>query len=53
MRDNSKLQTINSTNNTLQEVTIKNGATSSSSSFAYADHREDKGDLTNGNGPSP
>lgn len=49
VRDNSKLQTINSTNNTLQEVTIKNGATSSSS-FAYVTTEKDKGDLTvNGN----
>ena len=45
VRDNSKLQTINSTNNTLQEVTIKNGATSSSS-FAYVTTEKDKGDLT-------
>ncbi|AQR66343.1 hypothetical protein BXU06_15805 [Aquaspirillum sp. LM1] len=49
VRDNSKLQTINSTNNTLQEVVIKNGATTSSS-FAYVTTEKDKGDLTvNGN----
>lgn len=49
VRDNSKLQTINSTNNTLQEVVIKNGATTSSS-FAYVSTDKDKGDLTvNGN----
>lgn len=49
VRDNSKLQTINSTNNTLQEVVIKNGVTSSSS-FAYVGTEKDKGNLTvNGN----
>lgn len=49
VRDNSKLQTINSTNNTLREVSIKNGATSSNS-FAYVSTEKDKGDLTvNGN----
>lgn len=49
VRDNSKLQTINSTNNTLQEVVIKNGATSSNS-FAYVNTTKDKGNLTvNGN----
>jgi hypothetical protein len=45
VRDNSKLQTINSTNNTLQEVTIKNGLTSSSS-FAYVKTVKDSGNLT-------
>lgn len=49
VRDNSKLQTINSTNNTLQEVTIKNGVTSSNS-FAYVATAKDAGNLTvNGN----
>jgi len=45
VRDNSKLQTINSTNNTLQEVTIKNGATSSNST-AYTTTVKDAGNLT-------
>lgn len=45
VRDNSKLQTINSTNNTLQEVTIKNGATSSNST-AYTTTVKDSGNLT-------
>ena len=43
--DNSKLETINSTNNTLQEVTIVNGLTSSNS-FAYQATVKDKGNLT-------
>lgn len=45
VRDNSKLETINSTNNTLREVTIVNGVTSSSS-FAYVATVKDKGNLT-------
>lgn len=45
VRDNSKLQTINSTNNTLREVVIKNGETSSTS-FAYVDTVKDAGNLT-------
>ena len=45
VRDNSKLQTINSTNNTLREVTIKNGVTSSNS-HAYVSTTKDSGDLT-------
>lgn len=45
VRDNSKLESINSTNNTLREVTIKNGATSSSS-HAYVDTVVDAGNLT-------
>lgn len=45
VRDNSKLETINSTNNTLREVTIKNGVTSSSS-FAYVETVKDAGNLT-------
>ena len=45
VRDNSKLQTINSTNNTLREVYIENGATSSTSS-AYVTTTTDAGDLT-------
>ncbi|MFI3187625.1 MAG: hypothetical protein QX198_16755, partial [Methylococcaceae bacterium] len=45
VRDNSKLQTINSTNNTLREVNIVNGATTSSSS-AYVTTVTDKGNLT-------
>ena len=52
VRDNSKLQTINSTNNTLQEVTIKNGVTTSSN-FAYVTNVKDSGNLTvNGNVPT-
>ena len=47
--DNSKLESINSTNNTLQEVTIVNGLTTSQS-FAYQTTVKDKGNLTvNGN----
>ena len=47
--DNSKLESINSTNNTLQEVTFVNGLTTSSS-FAYGVTVKDKGNLTvNGN----
>ena len=45
VRDNSKLETINSTNNTLQEVTFVNGLTTSSS-FAYGTTVKDKGNLT-------
>ena len=45
VRDNSKLQTINSTNNTLKEVTIVNGVTSSASS-AYVTTVKDAGNLT-------
>ena len=45
VRDNSKLQTISSTNNTLQEVVITNGETTSSSS-AYVTVEENAGDLT-------
>jgi hypothetical protein len=53
VRDNSKLQTIASTNNTLQEVVIKNGVTSSNS-FAYATTTANKGNLTvNGDVPAP
>lgn len=45
VRDNSKLQVVSSTANTLREVTIINGKTSSSSS-AYVEVKKDKGDLT-------
>lgn len=45
VRDNSKLETINSTNNTLREVTIKSGVTTSSS-FAYQTTVKDAGNLT-------
>ncbi len=45
VRDNSKLQTINSTNNTLQEVTVVNGVTSSSS-FAYSTTVANQGNLS-------
>ena len=45
VRDNSKLQTINSTNNTLKEVVLKNGVTTSSS-FAYGVVEKDAGALT-------
>ena len=45
VRDNSKLQTINSTNNTLKEVTIVNGVTTSQNS-AYTTTVKDAGKLT-------
>ena len=45
VRDNSKLQTINSTNNTLKEVTIVNGVTTSQSN-AYVATVKDAGKLT-------
>jgi hypothetical protein len=45
VRDSSKLQTINSTNNALKEVTIVNGKTSNSTS-AYNTVVTDEGDLT-------
>jgi len=45
VRDNSKLQTINSTNNTLQEVTLVNGVTSSSS-HAYVATVANQGSLS-------
>ena len=45
VRDSSKLQTINSTNNALREVTIVNGKTSNSTS-AYNTVVTDEGDLT-------
>ena len=45
VRDNSKLQHISSTNNTLREVTVVNGVTSNNS-FAYVTTSKDKGDLT-------
>jgi len=45
VRDNSKVQTINSTNNTLREVTIVNGATTSQS-FAYVATVPNSGNLT-------
>ena len=45
VRDNSKLQTINSTNNTLKEVVLVNGVTSSASS-AYVVTVKDAGNLT-------
>ncbi len=48
VRDNSKLQTINSTNNALREVTIVNGAISRTVADAYTNYLS--GDLTvNGN----
>jgi hypothetical protein len=48
--DNSKLQTINSTNNALREVTIINGATSSAVADAYTTTVTNAGNLTvNGN----
>ena len=58
VRDNSKLQTINGTNNALREVTIVNGktsnvngtATTSTTDSAYRTVTQDAGDLTvNGN----
>lgn len=45
VRDNSKLQNIESTNNTLKEVVLTNGVTSSSSS-AYTTTVKDQGKLT-------
>lgn len=45
VRDNSKLQSINSTNNTLREVVLTNGLTSSNS-HAYVDTVKDAGKLT-------
>jgi len=45
VRDNSKLQTINSTNNTLQEVSIVNGVTTNQG-FAYVATVKDSGTLT-------
>jgi hypothetical protein len=49
VQDNSKLESINSTNNTLREVTIKNGLTSNSG-YAYVPTVKDAGNLTvNGN----
>ena len=45
VRDNSKLQVISSTNNTLQEVIIHNGVTTSSD-WAYGTVEKDAGDLT-------
>ena len=47
VRDNSQLQTINSTNNTLREVVITNGATTSTST-AYVTTTKDAGKLTVG-----
>lgn len=49
VRDNSKLESMNSTNNTLREVTIKNGETTSGN-HAYGTTVKDAGNLTvNGN----
>ena len=49
VQDNSKLESMNSTNNTLREVTIKNGVTSNSG-YAYVTTTKDAGNLTvNGN----
>ena len=45
VRDNSKLQTINSTNNALREVTIVNGATSKTVTEAYTTTVTNEGDL--------
>jgi len=45
VRDNSKVQTINSTNNTLQEVSIVNGTTTSQG-FAYVTTVPNSGNLT-------
>ncbi len=46
VQDNSKLQTINSTNNTLREVSIKNGATDHHNVTPYVPTTKDKGNLT-------
>lgn len=45
VEDNSKLQTINSTNNTLREVSIVNGTTTRVNN-AYNDNVKDAGNLT-------
>lgn len=45
VRDNSKLQTISSTNNSLKEVVLTNGVTTSNS-FAYGVTKKDAGNLT-------
>lgn len=45
VEDNSKLETINSTNNTLREVSIVNGSTSRVDN-AYNDNVKDAGNLT-------
>jgi hypothetical protein len=45
VEDNSKLETINSTNNTLREVSIVNGSTSRVNN-AYNDNVKDAGNLT-------
>ncbi len=44
--DNSKLQTINGTNNALREVTIVNGTTSSAVTDAYTNTVVNEGNLT-------
>ncbi len=49
VRDNSKLQTINSTNNTLEEVVIRNGATTSdviTNAYDKVVTTKDSGNLT-------
>ncbi|MBK9346872.1 MAG: hypothetical protein IPN06_10840 [Burkholderiales bacterium] len=46
VQDNSKLQTINSTNNALREVTIVNGATSNTVADAYTTTVTNAGNLT-------
>ncbi|MBK7053324.1 MAG: hypothetical protein IPH54_23170 [Rhodoferax sp.] len=46
VHDNSKLQTITSTNNALREVTIVNGATSSAVADAYTTTVTNAGNLT-------
>jgi len=54
VQDNSKLQTITSTNNALREVTIVNGTTSSSVKDAYTTTVTNAGNLTvNGTVTSP
>ena len=45
VQDNSKLQTINSTNNTLREVVLTSGVTSRVDD-AYTDNNKDAGNLT-------
>lgn len=49
VRDNSELRSINSTNNTLREVVLVNGETTSNS-HAYGETVEDAGNLTVDNG---
>ena len=54
VEDNSRVQTINSTNNSLREVTIKNGPTSNTVANAYRDTVTNAGKLfVNGDATQP